>query len=49
MGKEALLEKLNRLAELYKIRKEAQDEINELLQDPYIYDKWYGMQNGGII
>lgn len=25
------------------------NEIQAILQDPYIYDKWYGMQMGGII
>ena len=25
------------------------NEIQAILSDPYIYDKWYGMQNGGII
>jgi hypothetical protein len=25
------------------------DEIKRLLNDPYVYDKYYGMQNGGIL
>ena len=25
------------------------NEINEMLDDPYVYDKFYGMLQGGII
>lgn len=25
------------------------NEISAMLNDPYIYDKWYGMQQGGIV
>lgn len=25
------------------------NEINEMLADPYVYDKYYGMLHGGII
>ena len=48
-NKKRIIEKLKRIDFLQAEIKKDKAELDELLSDPYIYDKYYGLREGGII